>query len=89
MHMAVLSLCLELSEYRRDDGEAGRPSDVGNGPGMVPEVRLGYAARLRKKQVQFRTKWYLDEVFIKMNGVQHYGEPWTRTSGHRYMARDV
>jgi putative transposase len=31
-----------------------------------------YAARLRKKRVRFGAKWHLDEVFIKMNGVQHY-----------------
>jgi len=28
MCMAVLSLCLELSEHRGDDGEARRPGDV-------------------------------------------------------------
>jgi putative transposase len=31
-----------------------------------------YAAQLRKKRVRFGAKWHLDEVFIKMNGVQHY-----------------
>jgi transposase-like protein len=31
-----------------------------------------YAAQLRKRRARFGTKWYLDEVFIKMNGVQHY-----------------
>jgi putative transposase len=31
-----------------------------------------YSARLRKKRVRLGAKWHLDEVFIKMNGVQHY-----------------
>jgi len=31
-----------------------------------------YAARLKKKRVRFGAKWHLDEVFLKMNGVQHY-----------------
>ena len=31
-----------------------------------------YAAQLRKKRAKFGSKWHLDEVFIKMNGVQHY-----------------
>jgi putative transposase len=31
-----------------------------------------YAALLRKKRVRIGSKWHLDEVFIKMNGVQHY-----------------
>jgi len=31
-----------------------------------------YAAQLRKKRARFGGKWHLDEVLIKMNGVQHY-----------------
>ena len=31
-----------------------------------------YAALLRKKRARIGSKWHLDEVFIKMNGVQHY-----------------
>jgi putative transposase len=31
-----------------------------------------YAARLKKKRTRFGAKWHLDEVFIKMNGIQHY-----------------
>jgi len=31
-----------------------------------------YAAQLRKKRARIGAKWHLDEVFIKMNGVQHY-----------------
>jgi putative transposase len=31
-----------------------------------------YAAQRRKKRARIGTKWHLDEVFIKMNGVQHY-----------------
>ena len=31
-----------------------------------------YAAQLRKKRAKFGSKWHLDEVFIKINGVQHY-----------------
>jgi len=31
-----------------------------------------YAAQLRTKRARIGSKWHLDEVFIKMNGVQHY-----------------
>lgn len=31
-----------------------------------------YAAHLRKKRARIASKWHLDEVFIRMNGVQHY-----------------
>ena len=31
-----------------------------------------YAARLRRKRVQIGSKWHLDEVFLKINGVLHY-----------------
>jgi putative transposase len=31
-----------------------------------------YAARPKKKRARFGAKWHLDEVFIKMNGIQHY-----------------
>ncbi len=31
-----------------------------------------YAAQLRKKRAKIGSKWHLEEVFIKMNGVQHY-----------------
>ena len=31
-----------------------------------------YAAQLRKSQPRIGSKWHLDEVFLKMNGVQHY-----------------
>jgi len=31
-----------------------------------------YAAQLRKKRTRIGSKWHLDEVFIKMNGIQHY-----------------
>ena len=31
-----------------------------------------YAAKLRKKRAKIGSKWHLDEVFIKINGVQHY-----------------
>ncbi len=31
-----------------------------------------YAAQLRKSRPRIGSKWHLDEVFLKMNGVQHY-----------------
>jgi len=31
-----------------------------------------YAVQLRKKRTRIGSKWHLDEVFIKMNGIQHY-----------------
>jgi putative transposase len=32
----------------------------------------GFAAGLRKRRAQTGDKWHLDEVFLKINGVQHY-----------------
>jgi putative transposase len=31
-----------------------------------------YAARLRRKRPTFGSKWHLDEVLIRINGIQHY-----------------
>ena len=31
-----------------------------------------YAVLLRSKRARMGSKWHLDEVFIKMNGIQHY-----------------
>ena len=31
-----------------------------------------YAARLKRQRARIGSKWHLDEVFIKINGVQHY-----------------
>jgi len=31
-----------------------------------------YAAQLKKQLARIGTKWHLDEMFIKLNGVQHY-----------------
>src|ERR1700749_1980348 len=31
-----------------------------------------YALLLRRKRARIGSKWHLDEVFIQMNGVQHY-----------------
>jgi putative transposase len=31
-----------------------------------------YAAQLRKKRAKIGSKWHLDEVFLKINGVKHY-----------------
>ena len=42
-----------------------------SGNGATSSVRF-YAAQLRKRRARFGTKWHLDEVFIKMNRVQHY-----------------
>jgi putative transposase len=31
-----------------------------------------YAAKLKRKRPKLGDKWFLDEVFLKINGVQHY-----------------
>ena len=31
-----------------------------------------YSAQLKRRRPKLGDKWYLDEVFLKMNGVQHY-----------------
>jgi putative transposase len=38
----------------------------------VANLALLYAACLRKRRARIGSKWHLDEVSIKMNGVQHY-----------------
>jgi putative transposase len=72
MHMAVFSLCLELSEYRKMMAKRGVPVTYETVREWCRKFGSVYAARLRKKRVQFGAKWHLDEVFIKINGVQHY-----------------
>ena len=66
MRLAVLPLCLELQEYRGDDGKARCPSHIRNGPELVRQVRSFYAFRLRKNWTRIGTKWHLNEVFLKM-----------------------
>ena len=39
---------------------------------MVPEVRRPLCRAAAKKRSKVGSKWHLDEVFIKINGVQHY-----------------
>ena len=31
-----------------------------------------YAAKLKRRRPKLGDKWFLDEVFLKINGVQHY-----------------
>ena len=31
-----------------------------------------YAAKLKRRRPRLGDKWFLDEVFLKINGVQHY-----------------
>jgi len=42
---------------------------IRDAPPISSNVR---SSRVRKKRAWFGEKWHLDEVFIKMNGVQHY-----------------
>jgi transposase-like protein len=70
--MAVLSLCPKLSEHRGDDGERGVPVTYERVREWCHKFGSAYAARLKKKRARFGTKWHLDEVFIKMNRIQHY-----------------
>ncbi|MBA3916398.1 MAG: IS6 family transposase [Acidobacteriales bacterium] len=38
-----------------------------------------YAAQLKCRRPKLGDKWFLDEVFLKINGVQHYcGVPWIK-----------
>jgi len=39
---------------------------------MVSKVRLALCGAAEKEATRIGSKWHLDEVFIKMNGVQHY-----------------
>ena len=50
-----------------------------NGPGRCQKLDALYAAKLRKSRPRIGSKWYLDEVFLRMNGVSIiYGGVWTR-----------
>ncbi len=40
-----------------------------------------YAARLRRRRPPIGSKWHLDEVFIRINGTQHY--LWRAVDQHR------
>jgi hypothetical protein len=36
------------------------------------KVGASYAAKLKRRRPKLGDKWFLDEVFLKINGVQHY-----------------
>lgn len=71
--MAVLSILLELSRYRRADGPA-------RSEGKLREtirqwcLKFGQtiAAELRRRRPRPGDKWHLDEVYLKINGRTHY-----------------
>jgi len=72
MRMAVLPLCLELSQHRGDDDQAGIQVTYETVLEWCHKYGSVYAPQLKKSRARIGTKWHLDEVFIKMNGVQHY-----------------
>ncbi len=39
---------------------------------MVPQVRHSLCCTAAQKAAHFCSKWHLDEVFIRINGIQHY-----------------
>jgi len=39
---------------------------------MVPKIRTHYAQRLKRKQGRLGDIWYLDELFVRINGQQQY-----------------
>ena len=39
---------------------------------MVQEIRQSFANRLRRRRPRPGDKWHLDEVFLRIQGVQHY-----------------
>jgi putative transposase len=40
-----------------------------------------FASRLRRRRPRPGDKWHMDEMFIRIEGVQHYlGVPWIRTA---------
>jgi putative transposase len=38
----------------------------------LQQIRPGYARNLKRRQGRLGDSWHLDEVFIRINGKQHY-----------------
>jgi transposase-like protein len=73
MRVVVLQFCPELARSGADDGIPGRAAELRNDPSLVRYVwRLLCGQKLKRRRPKLGDKWFLDEVFLKINGVQHY-----------------
>ena len=98
----MLYVCLPLSLRNVEDLLHERGIEVSHGTVRFWWQRLGpmFAAEIRQKRAQAlrsvsRWRWHLDELFAKVNGVQHYlwravdheGESWRRSCPRRGIAK--
>ena len=72
MRMAVLQFLCELAGRRVDDGVPGVQLSYETVRRWCGKFGKSYADQLRRKRAKPGDKWHLDEVFLKINGVQHY-----------------
>src|SRR5436190_23985080 len=71
--MAVLPNRCYLARCGRDHGGSWSPAQLRDGPAFVREARQRiYAINVLRWRPFWATKWHLDEVFLKINGVTHY-----------------
>ena len=62
----------ESSRYRRPSSRAGHCRESRSDPPLVHQVRPRHARKLKKKHRGFGDTFYVDEVFVKINGKQQY-----------------
>src|SRR5438309_8748638 len=72
MRVAVLQLRFELTRSGIDDGIPGRAVKLRNDPSLVRYVRSFLCCQAEAAAAQAGRQMVLDEVFLKINGVQHY-----------------
>ncbi|MBC7925195.1 MAG: IS6 family transposase, partial [Bryobacteraceae bacterium] len=72
MRVALFQLLCELSGCGADDGIPGVPLSYETVRRWCNKFGESYADQLRRKRPNVGDKWHLDEVFLKINGVQHY-----------------
>jgi putative transposase len=72
MRMAVLQFLSELAGYRAHDAFRGVQLSYETIRRWCDKFGQSYAAKLKRKRTKLGDKWHLDEVFLTINGVQHY-----------------
>ena len=70
--LAVSPLRCEFSRCRRSPGPTWHHGVLRNNPAVVHHVRFSLRSRLKRRQGRMGDTWYLDEVFVTIQGRRHY-----------------
>ena len=70
--LALLSLQSESPRYRRSTGPAGHHCIPRGYPSLLHQIRCPVHQAIKRKHRGYGDTFYIDEVFVKINGKQHY-----------------